>query len=139
MRSRGLRVTNPRISVIEALGAAKEPLSISEIINAVAKKGKNSELDKVSVYRTVETLRKCGLLHAVGSDGKFFRCEHTACAHAHHIMLRCLRCLGVKEVSIEDKYIRPLIKYLSSVAKFELETHEIQAGGICKQCSESAA
>lgn len=88
-----LRVTKQRLSVLELLIAKGIPLSHSEITLLL-----NETFDRVTLYRTLETLAKAGIVHQVqGLDGAWRFCAHDSetkgCpgGHPHFICLKCGR------------------------------------------------
>ena len=89
----GLRVTKQRIAVLELLIEKRAPVSHAEITAALA-----DPLDKVTLYRTLQTLKEAGITHQVqGLDGAWRFCAHDNDAegcpggHAHFLCLSCGR------------------------------------------------
>lgn len=87
----GLRRTRPRITVLSVLYSHGVPMSHGEILLAA---GEN--LDKVTLYRTLETLKKAGIVHQVqGIDGVWRFCAHDRSVkgcpggHPHFLCLVC--------------------------------------------------
>ena len=64
LRAAGLRRTPARVAVLDALRASPHPLTHAALAAALA------PLDEVTLYRTLTTLEKAGLVHrAIGLDG----------------------------------------------------------------------
>lgn len=89
----GLRATRQRLVVLELLFREGSPLSHAEILSKL-----EEHLDRVTLYRTLETLKKAGIVHQVqGIDGVWRFCAHDAEAagcpgdHAHFLCLSCGR------------------------------------------------
>jgi Fur family ferric uptake transcriptional regulator len=94
LKKNGLRRTAAREAILQLLADAGRPLSHQDIL----KKGKGETyFDRVTVYRTLETLQKKGLLHRIqGMDGTWRFCRHRyespgECA-GNHIHFLCSRC-----------------------------------------------
>lgn len=92
LRSKGLRQTRARKAVLELLDRAGRPLSQHEIAGSPETRG----FDRVTLYRTLATLQKVGLLHRIqGIDGVWRFRSHSAhpgaCA-GNHIHFLCLEC-----------------------------------------------
>ena len=92
LREAGLRKTKAREVVLEVLSETDRPLSHQEI----AGQRETSFLERVTLYRTLTTLRKAGLLHRVrGIDGVWrFRGHrtHSGKCGGNHIHFMCLEC-----------------------------------------------
>jgi Fur family transcriptional regulator, ferric uptake regulator len=94
LKKSGLRRTAAREAILQLLADAGRPLSHQDIL----KEGKNETyFDRVTIYRTLETLQKNGLLHRIqGMDGTWRFCRHTfeslgKCA-GNHIHFHCSKC-----------------------------------------------
>jgi len=92
IRLAGLRRTRARQVVLEVLNGADRPLSHQEI----AAHSEAVSLDRVTLYRTLKTLEKAGLLHRVkGIDGVWRFRGHGRGEGKHagnHIHFLCLEC-----------------------------------------------
>jgi len=93
LKKAGLRVTKQRLSVLGLLIEKGIPLSHSEITLLL-----DETFDRVTLYRTLETLAKSGIVHQVqGLDGAWRFCAHDSetkgCPgdHPHFICLKCGR------------------------------------------------
>ena len=90
----GLRRTAARETLLLLLADAGHPLSHRDIL--ARQKGKEA-LDRVTVYRTLETLQEAGILHRIqGTDGAWRFCRHQCesaekCA-GNHIHFLCSNC-----------------------------------------------
>ena len=72
LKNAGLRTTRQRRVILELLLACGSPLSHAEILSKI-----EEHLDRVTLYRTLETLRKAGIVHQVqGIDGVWRFCAH---------------------------------------------------------------
>ena len=95
----GLRNTRQRRLILELLIKEGSPLSHSEILAKI-----DEHLDRVTLYRTLETLKECGLVHQVqGIDGVWRFCAHSreidGCPgdHAHFLCLSCGKMICLPE------------------------------------------
>jgi Fur family ferric uptake transcriptional regulator len=88
----GLRKTRAREAVLQVLSNIDRPLSHQDIAN----RPETSFLERVTLYRTLTTLRRAGLLHRVrGIDGVWrFRSHraHSGKCGGNHIHFMCLEC-----------------------------------------------
>ena len=125
----GLRGTPVREDVLRLLWTAKLPLTHEQIAGS---KGME-EADRVTLYRTLTTLQKAGLVHRVqGKDGVWHFCAHMPLAdkcpanHAHFLCVRCgaMRCLTDQSI--------PFV----AVGRGELVTgKQLVASGLCSSCA----
>lgn len=89
----GLRQTAARESILQLLVDARRPLSHQDILKHCKVAG---SLDRVTVYRTMETLLEAGLIHRIqGTDGAWRFCKHEKessgkCA-GNHIHFLCAK------------------------------------------------
>lgn len=91
LKGAGLRNTKQRIRVLELLLEQGVPLSHSEISGLLGE-----PMDKVTLYRTLQTLQSVGIVHQVqGLDGVWRFCAHDpgveGCPgdHPHFLCLSC--------------------------------------------------
>ena len=127
-----LRKTPARISVVQCLQASERALSESEIHENM-----QESYDRITFYRTVQTLMEAGVLHRIVADNTTIRYALNHCTEQHHehqndhVHFYCTRCGTVeclKEVASQT-YILPkgyIKKECSIVIK-----------GICKNCADT--
>jgi Fur family ferric uptake transcriptional regulator/Fur family zinc uptake transcriptional regulator len=94
LRNKNIRRTRARVAVLEALRRAAGPLSAGQVTAASTLRS----FDRVTVYRTLSTLKSHGLVHAVqGVDAtwRYSACtpELSGCPgnHPHFLCLYCGR------------------------------------------------
>lgn len=95
LRAAGVKVTRGRVRVFETLASARQPLSHAEIESAPDML--DDPVDRVTLYRILDTLVACGLaLKAVDTRGVFrFSATTTRRQHSNHVHFRCTGCGGV--------------------------------------------
>lgn len=96
IRAAGVKVTRHRVRVLEALHAAQQPLSHADLEARLAS-AECAPLDRVTLYRILDSLVACGLaLKAVDLRGVFrFSASGPWRQHAGHIHFRCTACGSV--------------------------------------------
>lgn len=96
IRAAGVKVTRGRVRVLDALRAARQPLSHAEMEALPAGAG-DAAIDRVTLYRVLDSLVACGLaLKAVDTRGVFrFSAAGAQRQHAKHVHFRCTGCGGV--------------------------------------------
>ena len=130
IKERGLRVTGPRVAILQALAAATHPLSHSELLE---QQGETS-WDASTAFRTLKTLAEKKLA-AIASriDGidrySFAGAGHEEHEHAHFV------CNDCGEISCLPKSLQPQVEaddpWAASVKKAQ-----IQLRGECPECIE---
>lgn len=136
LRRAGFRLTKQRVAVLECISTAKKPLSAPEIYESLTKGSQGAPLDKVSVYRILETLLQLHLVHRVTANGSYIACTHQECASPNHIISRCTSCNEVKEVDVPTSVIAPLLNHLEKSSAFSPDTHLLQVDGVCDTCAD---
>jgi Fur family transcriptional regulator, ferric uptake regulator len=129
-RENGLRRTAAREAILRLLGDAGRPLSHQEIV----KEGKGElHFDRVTVYRTLETLQKIGLLHRIqGMDGNWRFCMHSfepsgECA-GNHIHFLCSKC---DQMSCLPEQPLP---WVTAPAGAIIQSKQLVVHGLCAAC-----
>jgi len=133
-----LRRTDPRRTILEVLLSAKRPQTVGEIMTAMSKGCAN----KVTVYRTLESMVRTGLVHRalVHKRAEHFeladRCTDAphpcrrgrgAQCHPHFTCVSCGATSCMVEVSI------PLVKRLEE--GFIIHRQQVHLEGLCPQCA----
>jgi Fur family transcriptional regulator, ferric uptake regulator len=124
----GLRSTSARKTVLEVLSQVKRPLSHQEIV----RDPKIGTLDKVTLYRTLSTLKRAGLLHRVqGVDGVWRFRAHLSrdgkCGgnHVHFLCTQCNQMMCLPE--------QPLPR-VEAPKGAEVSSKQLVVYGQCAQC-----
>jgi Fur family ferric uptake transcriptional regulator len=128
LQSAGLRRTRARKLILEMLNQVDRPLSHQEITS----NPETRRLDRVTLYRTLTTLQKVGLLHRVkGIDGVWrFRGHraHSDKCGGNHIHFLCLEC---SQMSCLPGQPLPWIKEPAGAKVFG---KQLVVYGRCAQC-----
>jgi Fur family ferric uptake transcriptional regulator len=127
IRELGLRVTAPRVAVLEAVAGAGRTLSHAEVVERL---GPDALWDRVTVYRNLVALVGVKLLRIASHAGGIARYEVATgdehLAHPHFLCDDCgtVSCLPETEVSTPKK-----AKWSKS-----LRSAEVQFVGRCPSC-----
>lgn len=91
LRAAGVKVTVARLRVLEALGLASQPVCHAELETQLV------TLDRVTLYRVLDSLVACGLAVKAPDDRGVFRFSTAAAReqHAGHAHFRCTACGSV--------------------------------------------
>ena len=130
LRAHGLRVTIPRVAVLQILDAAPGHLSAEEIARSVEEQ--YPAFDRVSLYRTVETFEAHGLAVRVEHGDRVLRWERDR--HAHHHMV-CQHCGAVVELGTAA--FERLAADLARTYGVRVELRHLALPGLCTHCASS--
>lgn len=122
----GHSVTKPRLAVFKALLDSKDPLAVTQLAEQLP------DIDRVSVYRTIELFEKITIVQRVWSGFKS-RIELSEAFSPHHHHFTCSRCgdtIGLHSVQLEND-----LSQLEAVHGFKLTHHSIELSGYCANCS----
>ena len=129
----GVRITAQRRALIEVIQTAEGHLDATMLLDAARKR--DAHINRATVYRTVELLKKLGLIdeldlmHLTGE--KHFYEVRTTVDHLH---LACVECGRIEE------FTSPLFERLKAEIslrnEFEIRVIRLEVGGCCKTCSK---
>jgi Fur family ferric uptake transcriptional regulator len=123
---RQLRLTTPRRKVFEILHESETPLQIGEIIKNCP------DIDRVSIYRTLELFTKLGITDIVPLGWKQ-RYELTSPFKPHHHHLYCTNC--GKLIDVHSQKLEQVVAAIARDYNFSPTEHKFEVSGLCKECS----
>ena len=127
LRKSGLKATPARIAIINLLKASRRPMSAQAIFDALPR-----GTDKVTVYRTVKSLKEKGIIVPIDLRHNHAHYELANVARHHHLI--CVHCGRVEDVhrcGIEETYPKML---RSSEHFSKITEHALEFYGLCKKC-----
>ena len=122
-----LKRTESRKKILDVLLKAAGPQTADEIISAIGKSGPN----RVTVYRTLESIVEAGIVHRAFIDGRsqYYelgnKCTEHQC-HPHFVCSDCGRTLCLPEVSV------PMVS--NAPAGFVINRQKVRLEGLCPKC-----
>lgn len=130
LQAEGFRATPGRLSMLQVLAMADQPLAIPEIVREL--KGR---LNQVTVYRALESLCEVGIVRRVDMQHAHAHYE-LAEGEKHHHHLICKNCGRIEDVERCDaKDIEKTV--LQKSKQFAvIENHSLEFFGTCKKCSK---
>ena len=135
LKSRGLKVTNQRLLILEVLAACPDRhLTAEEIYEIV--KADCPEIGLATVYRTIQLLLELHLVDRINLDDGFVRYEigsatESESKHRHHHLI-CNKC--GKVLSFQDDLLEELEGKIMKTMGFWVVDHEVKLYGYCKEC-----
>jgi Fur family ferric uptake transcriptional regulator len=130
IRAAGVKVTAGRVRVLDVLQTARQPLCHAELETQLAA-GVEAPIDRVTLYRVLDSLVACGLaLKAVDTRGVFrFSAAGTQRQHEGHVHFRCTDCGGVFCLKAAPPPPPKLPR------GFRLAEVELDVRGVCANCT----
>jgi Fur family transcriptional regulator, ferric uptake regulator len=127
LRSRKLKATPARLSLIQAIDEFEGAMPYSKIQQALA------GLDRVTLYRNIKSLISKGIIHKAfhqENEDFYALCTHTCTSQAHnhqHIHFKCERCKVISCLEINQNM-------QIQIPSFQINSLDISASGICVNC-----
>ncbi len=128
-KQHGLRDTQPRRMVVEAMQQLKKPVSPYDIQNWINTKGGTVSI--VTVYRILAVLEELNLVHRHACSGLISLCSFSD-PKGHHGFLHCHSCGSVEEFS--DAALFRAEDAIAKRAKFKALKHVSEILGLCSSC-----
>jgi Fur family transcriptional regulator, stress-responsive regulator len=132
LRTHGLRVTRPRLAVLEVLGQGGHP-EVDDIVRQV--RGRLDSVSVQAVYDVLGALSRAGLARRIEPAGSAARYEARAGDNHHHIV--CRGCGAIEDVDCVVGE-RPCLEPSSSHG-FDLDEAEVTFWGLCPDCQAKRA
>lgn len=123
----GLRLTIPRTTVFDFLKSSDRPVSMSEIIQSCP------EIDKVSVYRTLDVFNRLKITKSVPHGWKYLY-ELAPPFKPHHHHLICNQC--GKVIDIRPDKLESIVQDLADNYDFTPTDHHFEIIGLCSECQK---
>lgn len=129
LRNAGLKVTGPRVRVLEHLEASdSRHLSAEDIWLALREQGEDASL--ATVYRVLTQFESAGLVHRHTFEGNTAVFELADDDHHDHMV--CTKCGSVTEYV--DEVIEKRQHEIAKQHGFEVSDHVHIIYGLCNQC-----
>ena len=138
LQQRGLKKTPVRLAILRLFIQHNFALSASDIEVLVKARYDRIQPDRVTVYRTLSTFEKSGIIHKAPDEGygvKYALCSEHCPKNAHedaHVHFICHQCNHT--YCLEDTHI-PMIKLPGDYA---VEGFSYTINGVCKTCKMEA-
>lgn len=131
LKSKGLKITKHRTSVLKIISESKHPLSAEEIYLTL--KDNFISINLSSIYKILDSLTSKHVISKciLGDDNKTSY-EMNTSEHKHHLI--CKQC---KEVfPITDCPLCIYEKHIKEDMDFDVTEHKLEIYGFCKNCKK---
>ncbi len=132
MRQAGMRITKPRVALIEALVPRTAPVAIETLHQELSA----MSCDLVTVYRCLAAFERIGIVRRSFQHNGTSMYELVLTAAPKHYHIVCKRCGGTEPVDYFP--IEGVERVLRDRGYAEL-THLVEFFGICPTCQQQAA
>ncbi len=128
IREMGLKVTQQRLAILEALSGGQAHVTAQEVFEEVHEA--YPEIGFATVYRFLRKMAESGMVTEVRMGGLPARYELTP--RQHHDHLTCTNCGLI--VEFENSAIEKLQLDVANQNGFELTSHVLELYGLCPRC-----
>lgn len=126
----GLRLTDLRRQVLRLVWSSHRPVGAYEILESLREQGRAAP---PTVYRALEFLQECGLVHRLASLNAFVGCSCPGEPHAGQFLI-CERCRNL--VELNDAGVTRAIEASAGAAGFEPRCQTVEITGLCPSCRQ---
>lgn len=129
LRKAGLKVTLPRVKVLEILEKTEQRhMSAEDVYKALLDTGE--EIGLATVYRVLTQFEDAGLVSRLSIDGghAVFELEDGS----HHDHLLCVKCNRIEE--FVDEVIEQRQMAIAEEKGFDMTDHSLYIYGVCRHC-----
>lgn len=133
MQNQKCRITEARKYLALAIGQSEQSFTIKELYD-VASQQSHLVLDFATVFRTVKTFQKIGLIHFDSDQERYFPCFHAKCDEFIHFFVSCEVCHEKKELHLDHSLANILQEKLQVVGDIKCAGGILHMRGVCENC-----
>ena len=132
IQSHGVRLTAQRRALIETIQEATGHLDVASLLEQARKR--DPRVDRATVYRTVELLKKLGLIDELdlmhlNGEKHYYEVK----TQKDHLHLACFRCGEIEE--FDSPTFQRLKREIAAQNDFEVQVMRLEVGGLCRRCA----
>lgn len=128
LREKGFRLTPQRLMILSALEKSEGHISADEIYTQVC--SAFPQVNISTVYRTLELLKRLGLVMETDLGEGRLRYHCTDRGHHHHLL--CQKCGG--KIELDESLLAPLREALLRQYNFRADLKHLAIPGRCERC-----
>lgn len=131
LRKQGFRISKFRKSLLNLLANSGRAMTAPEILGYFS--GTDTDINKSTVYRELEFLKKQGIIRELQLNEDSKRYEFSA-DHHHHLV--CTNCAKIEHVEL-TKAETAIVSDQNSIeakSRFKITRHELDFYGLCQNC-----
>ena len=132
LKSAGLKVTLPRLKILEVLEkSSNHHLTVEDIYRTLIKQ--NKEINVATIYRVLSQFEESGIVNKLNFENNQAVYELSNVEHHDHLV--CLKCNTI--IEFQDDVIERHQLQIAKKYGFQLTDHSLYLYGLCKTCKES--
>jgi Fur family ferric uptake transcriptional regulator len=129
LKSAGLKVTLPRLKILEVLESSpSHHLSAEDIYRVLIEQ--HEEVGVATIYRVLSQFEESGIVHKLNFENN--QAVYELCGDDHHDHLVCVKCNKI--IEFQDDVIEKHQIQIADKHGFELTDHSLYLYGLCKDC-----
>lgn len=135
MESKGLRVTGPRLAIVEAAFGTTKHFTAEELLDMAKERDKSAS--RATIYRTLPILVESGLIREMdfGKNCKYY--DPNYAEHPNHNHIICQDCDKIFE--FDEEKIEEIEEEVSKKMGFKLQGQNLQLRGSCEKLKSLGA
>jgi len=130
LSEQGYRLTPQRVMILSAIEDSDHHISAEEIHAQVATK--YPQVNISTVYRTLELLKRLGLIYEINLGEGRIRYHSEGKGHHHHLV--CQKCGAV--IDIDESTLARLKDVLLHRYNFSAQLRHVAIFGLCENCRQ---
>lgn len=130
LKKQGYRLTPQRLMVVSAIENSEDHISADEVYSQVVTRYPNVNIS--TVYRTLELLKRLGLVTETDLGGGRVRYHPANKGHHHHLV--CQECGAM--IDLDESLLRPLQEALLLQHNFIADLRHLAIHGRCVICRQ---
>ena len=132
LKSAGLKVTLPRLKILEVLErSSNHHLSAEDIYRALMEQ--HEEVGVATIYRVLTQFEESGIVNKLNFENNQAVYELSNVEHHDHLV--CVKCSTI--IEFQDDVIEQHQLQIANKYGFQLTDHSLYLYGLCKTCKES--
>ena len=132
LKSAGLKVTLPRLKILEVLEKSfNHHLTVEDIYRVLIEQ--NKEINVATIYRVLSQFEESGIVYKLNFENNQSVYELSNVEHHDHLV--CVKCNTI--VEFQDDVIERHQLQIAKKYGFQLTDHSLYLYGLCKTCKES--
>ncbi|MGI6307821.1 MAG: Fur family transcriptional regulator [Dethiobacteria bacterium] len=136
LRSKKIKVTPQRMAVYAVLKQTKEHPNVEMIYKKL--KPDYPAISLATVYKTVDILKKIGLIQELNIGDGSLRFDSNTNPHAHVYCKNCGKVTDVENVSFEQLQDQLLMKNVMEETGFDVSSIQLYFYGLCFHCQNKS-
>ena len=132
LKSVGLKVTLPRLKILEVLEkSSNHHLSAEDIYRKLMEQ--HGEVGVATIYRVLTQFEESGIVNKLNFENNQAVYELSNVVHHDHLV--CVKCNEI--IEFQDDVIEQHQLQIANKYGFQLTDHSLYLYGLCKTCKES--